>query len=302
VELLAKAGYEVVVVDNLYAGSPSNIDFIFRTGNIIFLHTDITNYRNLLESLRQIVSPGDVEGIIHLAAIVNIVEALNKPRRTIRVNVVGTANMLEIARKIDAERFVFASSVAVYGEPRTLPLKEDHPLKPVNLYGLTKLVGEELLWRWYKDYGIKGIALRYFNVYGPRMRPGPYAGVIYRFIKALIKGVKPVIYGDGKQTRDFVYVRDVARANLLALRSSYIGPLNICTGKETTILELYTMLCSMLARCPSPEYEPPRPGDVRRSVGDPSLARQVLGWEPSTDLKEGLAFTLNYYLRRDRLY
>ena len=293
--LLSRCDYEVIIIDNLYSGSLGNIAAISGRNRVYFLKLDITEYKHILEALTRIVSPGDIEGIVHLAAIVNIVEALKEPLRAIRVNVYGTASMLELARKLDIDRFVFASSVAVYGEPLKLPIREEHPIRPANLYGLTKLIGEKLLWRWYSDYGIKTVALRYFNVYGPRMRPGPYAGVVYNFVKALLNGLKPVIYGDGLQTRDFVYVEDVARANMLALKSNYVGALNICSGRETSIVELYSILCSMMQGCPGPEYAPPRPGDVRRSVGDCSLAGRVLGWRPLVDLREGLARTLAYY-------
>jgi UDP-glucose 4-epimerase len=286
------------VIDNFYSGSPNNLSHLVRTGRVSLVRADISDYRKVMEALSGKFSSGDVEGIVHLAAIINVVEALRFPRRAVQVNVMGTVNMLEAARKLDVDRFVFASSVAVYGEPKRLPIDESHQTQPVNLYGLTKLMGEKLLWRWYEDYGIKGIALRYFNVYGPRMRPGPYAGVVYNFIRALAAGVKPAIYGDGLQTRDFIYVEDVAHANLLALKSKYVGAVNICSGRETSIVELYSLICSIVMSCPGPEYGPPRPGDVRRSVGDPSLAEKVLGWRPLTDLREGLAKTLAYYLNR----
>nr|WP_052287768.1 NAD-dependent epimerase/dehydratase family protein [Hyperthermus butylicus] len=156
-------------------------------------------------------------------------------------------------------------------------------------------MGERLLWRYMRDYGLKPVALRYFNVYGPRMRPGPYAGVVYKFITTLLWGGTPVIYGDGEQTRDFVYVGDVAEANLKALETRYTGPVNIGTGVETNINKLYWLICSLIGRCPEPRYELPRPGDVRQSKASIRLAWEKLGWKPATSLEEGLRRTIEYY-------
>ena len=298
VERLVAEDYYVVVVDDFYSGSLDNIAKVLGSGRVDVVKADVSDFKELRESLEGVLRSGDVVGIVHLAAMINVVEVAENPRRAFEVNVLGTVNLLELSRLFDVERFVFASSVAVYGEPRGLPLREDHPLEPANLYGLTKKLSEEILWMWAREYGVKPVALRYFNVYGPRMRPGPYAGVVYRFIVSLLRGFRPVIYGDGLQTRDFVYVSDVAEANLLALKSKYVGPLNICSGVETSIIELYSRICSMFGWCPAPEFSKPRPGDVRRSVGDNSLARRVLGWQPQTPLNLGLQRTIEYYASR----
>jgi UDP-glucose 4-epimerase len=203
--------------------------------------------------------------------------------------------MLELSRKYCVKRLVFASSVAVYGEPQYLPIDEEHPKRPNNLYGLTKLFSEELLWLYRRDYDLRPVALRYFNVYGPKMRPGPYAGVIYKFITSMLRGERPVIYGDGRQTRDFVYVYDVAEANLRALKSRYVGALNIGTGRETSILDLYLKISDILGVKVEPLWEPPRPGDVRRSRARIELARESIGWSPKVTLEEGLKATIEYY-------
>ncbi len=297
VECLVSRGYDVVVVDDFSAGSAGNLDRA-RGSGLRVARLDVADVEQLLRGISALLRPGDVEGVIHLAAMINIVEVMENPQRALDVNVKGTLNVLEFARRFDIERIVFASSVAVYGEPRYLPIDEQHPLDPANLYGETKLMAERLLWRYQRDYGLKPIALRYFNVYGPRMRPGPYAGVIYRFIEALLGGKKPVIYGDGRQTRDFVYVGDVAGANVRALEASYTGPVNIGTGVETSINKLYRILCSIVGYCPEPVYAPPRPGDVRRSRASIKLAGEKLSWRPRISLLNGLRETVKYYLAR----
>ena len=295
VEALATRGYRVVVIDNFYSGSIENL-LRARSRWIEILDVDVSDFSTLYEKIKHIARSSDIIGIIHLAAIVNIWEAFENPELVFRVNIVGTFNILEVARRLDIERIVYSSSVAVYGEPEYLPIDEDHPLKPDNLYGESKLVGERLLYSYIRYYSLSGVALRYFNVYGPRMRPGLYAGVVYKFIEALSSRQKPVIYGDGEQTRDFIFVEDVVSANLRALNSNYNGSLNIGTGVETSINNLYREICSIISYCPEPEYKPPRLGDVRRSRASIKLATRELGWRPKTSLREGLEKTIEYYL------
>ena len=292
VERLLSKGYSVVVVDNYYSGSPGNLPR--GDGRLAILEKDVSDTSSM-NKMASILGEGDVEAVIHLAAVINIVEVNENPQRALDVNVKGTLNVLELARKLGAERVVFASSTAVHGEPVYLPVDEDHPLNPANLYGETKLFSERLINRYMKDYGLSAVSLRYFNVYGPRMRPGPYAGVVLSFIQALLKGETPVIYGTGNQTRDFVYVGDVAEANVRAIESSYRGPVEIGSGVETSINDLYRMICRIIGRCPEPHRRPPRPGDVSRSVASIKLARRVLGWRPIVSLEEGLRYTVEYY-------
>ncbi len=292
VERLLSKGYNVVVIDNYYSGSLGNLPR--GDGRLIILEKDVSDTGSIIK-ISSLVREGDVEAIIHLAAIINIVEVNENPQRALDVNVKGTLNILELARKLGAKRVVFTSSTAVHGEPVYLPVDEDHPLNPANLYGETKLFSERLLNRYTRDYGLSTVSLRYFNVYGPRMRPGPYAGVVLSFIQALLKGDTPVIYGTGNQTRDFIYVGDVAEANVRAIESSYTGPVEIGSGVETSINDLYRMICRIIGRCPEPRRMPPRPGDVSRSVASIRLARRVLGWHPSVSLEDGLQYTVEYY-------
>ena len=296
VEALVKRGYGVLVVDNLYSGSLSNLSLLYGSDRVWVELVDIRDWDALLGSAKRHMRECGYRGIIHLAAMINIVEVENNPWEALDTNVKGTLNVLELARRLGIERVVLASSVAVYGEPRYLPIDEKHPLAPVNLYGETKLMAERLLWLYARRYGLKPVALRYFNVYGPRMRPGPYAGVIHKFITTLLEGKTPIIYEDGEQTRDFVYVGDVAEANLRALESNYTGALNIGTGEETSINKLYQMICRIIGRCPNPLYTAPRPGDVGRSKASVEKAAEKLGWRPKTSLEKGLTETIKYYI------
>jgi len=297
VEFLLERGYSVLVVDNMSTGDRGNLEGGKGFPGPRFYMADVSDWRLLWEGFRGFPS-GEIEGIVHLAAMTGLEEVAENPWAALRVNVLGTFNILELARRLDVERVVFASSAAVYGEPRDTPIGESHPLKPASLYGETKVMGERLLWRFMEDYGVKTVALRYFNVYGPRMRSRGYASVVYKFIASSLAGSRPVIYGDGMQTRDFVYVKDVARANMLALNSKYSGPVNIGSGTETAIIALYEKICSLTSRCATPVFREARPGDVRRSVASIELARRVLGWRPMVSLDEGLGETIEYYRGR----
>ncbi len=288
-EVLVEKGYEVLVYDNLYAGLRENVP---REAELVI--GDVCDLGKLMDALR------DAWGVVHLAAIVSVEEALEDPWRALRVNVEGTLNVLEACRRLDVERVVYASSCAVYGDPVELPVREDHPLKPKNVYGASKLAGEALVSAYAETYGLKAVSLRYFNVYGPRMRSGPYAGVIHKFIAAALRGEPLVIHGDGLQTRDFVYVYDVARANLAALESKATGAFNIGTGRSVTISELARMIVELTGSSSPIHHGPPRPGDIRHSRADITRAENVLGWKPKVRLEEGLLETINYYRSRMR--
>ncbi len=286
-EVLLMKGYEVLIYDNLYSGSKENIPH-----GAELVIGDIRNFDKLMEALR------GAWGVVHLAAIVSIEEALQDPWKAARVNVEGTLNVLEACRKLEIERLVYASSCAVYGDPITLPVNEEHPLKPKNVYGASKLSGEALVNAYAETYGLKSISLRYFNVYGPRMHGGPYAGVIHKFITAALEGEPLVIYGDGMQTRDFIYVYDVARANVAALKSRATGQFNIGTGRSVTIKELAHMILELTKSSSPVRHGPTRPGDIRHSRADITRAVNELKWEPKVKLEEGLADTISYYRSR----
>lgn len=289
-ELLKLPEIQVILVDNFYSGSPSNVQ---RSHRVRVVDLDVRK----LEGIGSMGGAEGVDGIIHLAAIVSLDEALLDPKLTMETNVIGTLNVLELARKLDVSKFVYASSVAVYGEPQEVPIDESHPTKPANLYGLSKLMGEQLVMRYAEDYGMEAVSLRYFNVYGPRMRGGPYSGVIHKFVTALLKGGPIKIFGDGSQTRDFVYVGDVAKANVRALFSGAVGIFNIGTGVETSVNELLGIIIEIMGIEPREVvHEPPRKGDVRRSRACFNAAQSVLGWRPEVSLREGLRRTIEWYL------
>lgn len=286
VEEAVREGLEVIVVDDLSSGSPSNLP-----PGVKLVRADVSD-RSQLAAVEAMLRGDDVE-VAHLAAVSSVPEAMEDPSRVVRVNVLGTEEVLELARRLDAH-VTIASSAAVYGDPSELPLKETSPVRPKSLYGLTKLFDEQLAQQAYRDYGLRYSALRLFNVYGPRMRRGPYASVVYNFITAAIAGARPVIYGDGSATRDFVYVKDVAMAFLLAASRRAVGVFNIGSGVETSVIELLRLVSKVSGVQLEPQFAPPRPGDVSRSFADVSLAREALGWEPRTPLEEGLRATYNY--------
>lgn len=287
-ELLRVPELSLIVVDNFHSGS---LDNLRRSERVRVVNSDVRKLSDLELGSEEVV------GVVHLAAIVSLEEAYSNPKLAIETNVLGTLNALELARKLDA-KFVYASSVAVYGEPMKLPIDESHPTEPSNIYGLSKLMGEKLVKRYAEDYGLETVSLRYFNVYGPRMRSGPYSGVIHKFITALLRGEAVTIFGDGSQTRDFVYVQDVARANAMALLSKAKGVFNIGTGVETSINELLALLCELLGVEAQVIHELPRKGDVRRSRASLEAAKSSLGWEPEVSLADGLRKTIYWYGER----
>lgn len=290
VELLVKKGYSVVVLDNLVNGSIDNISGVL--DKIVFVEGDILD-RDLLKNLFKKYS---IESVIHLAALTSVEESYKEPMKYFRVNVEGTLYLLEEARRNDVERFVYASSAAVYGDPRYIPIDEEHPINPVNFYGASKASGELLVNTYWRNYGLSTISLRYFNVYGPRMKKGPYSGVIYKFIERALNGEPFIIYGDGLQTRDFIYVEDVARANIIALESRKNGVYNIGTGKSVSIKELaYTIAKLLGIGEPRIVYEKPRLGDIRHSCASIEKAIKDLMWSPRVELVDGLSMTIKYF-------
>jgi len=289
VDLLLEKGYYVVVLDNFRSGFLRNLSHLIENKNVEIVKGDICD-KEIVERVME-----KVDGVIHLAAIVSVDEAIKDPFSIFQTNAIGTLNLLEAARKFGIEKFVYASSTAVYGEPISLPVRENHPTRPTNPYGASKLAGESLVVSYNKTYGLRTVSLRYFNVYGPRMTTGPYAGVIAKFITATLDGGTLVIHGDGSQTRDFIYVKDVAKANLVALESSEIGVFNIGTGHETSISELARIIMDLAGKKCSIRYASERPGDIKRSVADIQKAINLLNWRPETDLIRGLKLTIEYF-------
>ncbi len=285
VDHLLAEGVEVVVLDNLRSGRLENIRQHVNKRNFRFVRGDIRDSH----LVKDLVS--DVDAVIHLAALVSVPESIKDPALTYAINVNGTLNLLKASVDFGVKRFVYASSCAVYGDAENLPIKEDYPPKPLSPYASSKLTAEDYVQKYNRNFGLETVCLRYFNVYGPRQIYSDYSGVITRFINRLTNGLPLVIFGDGEQTRDFVYVTDVAEANILALKhAKAIGEIfNIGTGVGTTINRLASMLLELAGKNSlETVHSEPREGDIRHSVADISKAKEKLGYCPKVSLKDGL--------------
>ena len=287
-----EAGHEVLVVDSLWAhggGRRENVP-----ARAAFIHADVRDDAAIERAVREF-SPHVVS---HHAAQHSVAISVRDPLYDANVNVLGFLNVLESAAKSGVKKVIFASSGATYGEPQRLPITEATPQRPESPYAITKMIGEHYL-RFYKlQHGIDFTALRYGNVYGPRQDPNGEAGVIAIFIARFLarEGVK--ITWDGEQTRDYVYVGDVARANLLALEKGNGGGYVIGTGLKTSVNEIHRALVEVTGFDAPIERVPRRPGDVRDAQFRPSLAKRELGWTPSTPLLEGMRKTVEYFRER----
>jgi UDP-glucose 4-epimerase len=237
--------------------------------------------------------------IFHLAAQIDVRKSVADPANDARINVEGTANVLTAAQKHGVNRVVNTSTGgAIYGEGRQIPAPEDHPVAPEAPYGLSKFCAEQYCEIFTRLHGLSTVSLRYGNVYGPRQDPLGEAGVIAIFCGKLLDGGKAVIFGDGRQTRDYVYVDDVVEANLRAAESDVTGPINIGLGQERSVLDIVAILDEHAADGFAPEHAPERPGEVQRIALDPSRAREELGWEAKVELAEGLGLTLDSLRRQ----
>lgn len=292
VDALVARGDEVTVVDNLSTGRRVNLNRAL-AANAVLVECDIRDAAALAET----ASESRPEVIFHLAAQIDVRKSVVDPYFDASINVGGTTNVLEAARTTGAQRFVFVSTGgAIYGEgnERELPLGEETPIAPISPYGQSKAAAEGYLSLYERLYGLSGISLRLGNVYGPRQDPLGEAGVIALFCGKLLSGERPTIFGDGHQTRDYIYVGDVVEAALAAGGSETTGPMNIGTGQETDVLGLVKLLAEMGNTAGfEPEFAPPREGEVQRSCIDPTQADRELRWEPKVDLEEGLRLTLD---------
>ena len=291
VDRLLERDFEVKVVDDLSSGRLENINVHFKNSNFHFIKGDIRDAEIVKRTFR------DVDVVFHEAAFVGINDSIRKPLLVNDINVNGTLNVLEASLRCDAKRVVVASSAAVYGEPRTLPVTEDSVPCPESPYAASKLATELYAKAYHRTYGLETVCFRYFNVYGPRQALGPYAAVITAFVDDLIKGRRPIIYGDGEQTRDFINIQDVVRANILAIERDCAGEVfNIATGSSVTINNLLEIVARVLGkRTVKPEFGEQRPKDVRQSCGDISKAKKILGFKPETSLERGLEDFVQYH-------
>ena len=292
VDALLARGDEVTVVDDLSTGRRSNLDGALAAGAEL-VELDIREG----EALSALAAERRPERIFHLAAQIDVRKSLADPAFDAAINVGGTANVLEAARGAGTARIVFVSTGgAIYGEGegQELPLPESAPIAPMAAYGQSKFAAEGYVELYERLYGLSGISLRLGNVYGPRQDPLGEAGVIAIFCGLLREGGRPTVYGDGTQTRDYIYVGDVVAAAIAAAESDVVGPVNIGTGRETDVLELVSSLRELSgSESFEPELAPPRTGEVQRVSIDPTRAEQELGWRAEVGLDEGLRLTLD---------
>lgn len=286
VDALVERGHEVVVVDDLSSGRRENVPDGAR-----LVTADIRS-----PSLRTTFEEFRPEVLFHLAAQMDVRRSVADPAFDADVNVVGTLRLLELCREVGTRRVLFASTGgAIYGEQDVYPAPESHPTRPLSPYGVAKLSVEHYLYFYGAAYGFRSTCLRFANVYGPRQNPHGEAGVVAIFVDRLLAGQTPTINGDGAQTRDFVFVADVVRANLLALEKDVTGALNVGTGVETSVNELYDAIRVAVGTETKAVHGPGKPGEQARSCLDAGALERALGFRPSTPLAEGIGRTVEYF-------
>lgn len=286
VDHLLTAGHDVVVLDNMSTGSETN------------LHPDAVLYRMDMENpmINEIFQQEKPEIVIHQAAQTVVQTSVREPLHDANVNILGTINILEACRMSGVAKVIYASSAAIYGDPQYVPIDEHHPVNPLSGYGISKYTPEQYLRVYHNLYGLKYTILRYANVYGIRQDPQGEGGVISIFIDKVIGKIPCTIYGDGEQTRDYVYVEDVARANVAALHHGDGNFYNIGTGVHTTLNQLVFQLQQISGHAMDTIYEPERLGDIKHSYFTVQKAVRELDWSPQVQLADGLAKTYHYYL------
>lgn len=291
---LLEKGYSATVLDNLSTGKLENLDgvldhqqFMFQRGDIL----DKTSPNEVFEG---------IDFIIHLAALIDVSASVADPIQNHEVNVDGTFNMLHAAIKHNVKKFVFASSTAVYGDVKTLPVQENSALRPISPYAASKVAGEAYCSAFASCFGLETFALRFFNIYGLRSENSPYSGVITKFLQKIIKGEVLTVDGDGEQTRDFIHVNDVVKAIILALEQegSKGEVFNVCTAVPTSVNQLAVTLKKVTGKKLNVNYGPARLGDIRSSYGDPAKAAEKLGFRASIDLTKGLQMLFEEFKNR----
>ncbi len=294
VQTLLEQGASVRVLDNFSTGKRENLEVLtrqFGANRLDILEGDIRNVARVEEAVR------GVEVIFHEAAFVSVPQSMQEPQACFDVNIMGTSLLFDAARRAGVRRAVVASSAAVYGESDALPLVEETPLQPLSPYAVSKRVKEMYAELFTGSFGFEVVALRYFNVYGPRQRPDSmYAAAVPIFARRLLDGKPVTVFGDGGQTRDLINVRDVVRANLIASEHpNAAGKIfNICTGVETRILDLLDVMYELIPNVPQPEFAAPRAGDIYRSVGSPQKAANVMGFRAEVSLVDGLKAVIDW--------
>jgi UDP-glucose 4-epimerase len=294
VHTLLAQGDSVRVLDNFSTGKRENLEGLaqqYPGDRFQVIEGDLRDASRVEEAVR------GVEVIFHEGAFVSVPQSMEEPQTCFDVNITGTSRLLDTARAAGIRRVVLASSAAVYGESDALPLVEETLPQPLSPYAVSKRVKEMYAELFTGSFGLQVVALRYFNVYGPRQRPDSmYAAAVPIFARRLLDGKPVTVYGDGGQTRDLINVRDVVRANLIASEHPRAAGkiFNICTGIETRLLDLLDVMYELIPNVPAPQFAAPRPGDIYRSVGSPQKARDILGFQTEVSLVDGLKETIDW--------
>ncbi len=291
-EKYTKEGHTVICLDNFLSGNLQNVRHLLDYRNFKLIKGDIDDF----DHLERISS--DVDVIFHLAAQIHVDRSYVEPRLTYEINVMGTQNVLEVARIYDVKKVIHASTSEVYGSAQYVPIDEKHPLDAPHPYGASKIAADRMCNAYVITYGMDIAIPRFFNIFGPRQRDIGYGGVISIFTRRVLNNISPIIYGDGLQTRDYTYVEDAVRAfDLILNYKSRLEPINIGSGKEVSIIDLanlITDLCGKKGKI-KPIHVEPRIGEVKKLIADTTKAKEILRWKPTYDLKEGLKAFIHWY-------
>ena len=292
VQLLTSLDHRVTVIDDLSSGYRENLDGL---PGVELLEASILDEGEVLRAV------DGAEVVFHLAASVGNKRSIDNPVLDSRINVIGTLNVLEAARRSGVRKVVYSSSAGIFGELRTMPVAEDHPIAPCSPYGASKLAGEKHALAYAELYDLEVVALRYFNVYGPNQRFDAYGNVIPIFVFQMLRGEPITIFGDGEQTRDFIHVADVARANLQAAEAEGLsGAFNLGSGERITVNRLAQLITERVGDPPGSRSGPPRPGDVLHSLADTRAAAAAFGFAPRVGIEEGLTDYVQWAQREHR--
>jgi len=291
VKYLLKAGHKVKVFDDFSTGKKENIQEFVDMDNFELYEGDSRNIKDIKEVIK------GIGYVLHQAAIPSVQRSIEHPIKSNDSNIKGTLNLLLAARDEGVKKVVYASSSSIYGPSQNLPKREDMPVNPISPYALTKYTGEKYCQIFSDIYGLPTVCLRYFNVFGPKQDPNSeYSAVIPKFINLMLKGTRPIIFGDGEQSRDFTYVDNVVRANIKAAHSDIIGEvINIACGGRITINKIVEKINEILQSNIIPRYENPRQGDIRHSKADISKAKNLLSYSPIIDFINGLNKTVEWF-------
>lgn len=288
VDYVVKLNHEVVVVDNLSSGNSKNLESAKKSGKVQFHQVDITDFTKI----EKLVSD-DLDGIVHFAALTGVLQSFDDPVGFTNVNVLGTLNLLENCRKKHIPKFIFASTGAIYGDQKA-PFREDMLPDPISPYAASKVAAENYCISYGNTFDISYSILRFSNVFGPRKSFGPYANVIPKFVRAALRNEPITVFGDGTQDRDFVFVKDVAKACFLALSKKNNGIFNIATGLNTSINNLISIIENLMNYKFTTNYLPPRSGEIRHAYSSISKASSSLNYQPDYDLQKGLQEYIEY--------